>query len=57
MPDAPPGTPCGACRQFLSEFGSDIMVILADTSGNYTLATVGELLPNAFEMKEKEKRD
>jgi len=49
------GTPCGACRQFLSEFGSDIMVILADTSGNYTLATVGELLPNAFEMKEKEK--
>jgi cytidine deaminase len=46
------GTPCGACRQFLSEFGSDIMVILADTSGNYTLATVGELLPHAFQLKE-----
>jgi len=47
------GTPCGACRQFLSEFGSDIMVILADTHGKYTLATVGELLPFAFELKEK----
>ena len=46
------GTPCGACRQFLSEFGSDIMVILADTRGKYTIATVGELLPYAFEHKE-----
>lgn len=45
------GSPCGACRQFLSEFGAEIMVILADTRGNYTLETVGELLPHAFVLK------
>lgn len=44
------GTPCGACRQFLSEFGTDTMVILADIHGHYTLTTVGELLPYAFRL-------
>ena len=42
------GTPCGACRQFLREFGEDIIVILADKRGRYRITTVGELLPEAF---------
>jgi cytidine deaminase len=44
------GTPCGECRQVLHEFGADIVVILADTHGHYTLTTVGELLPKAFTL-------
>jgi cytidine deaminase len=45
------GSPCGACRQFLSEFGDDIMVILADRRGHYTLTSIGELLPMAFDLR------
>lgn len=43
------GSPCGACRQVLSEFGLDTIVYLVDGSGEITLETsVGKLLPNAF---------
>jgi cytidine deaminase len=43
------GTPCGACRQVLSEFGLDIKVLIVDREGKSVLdTTVGELLPGAF---------
>lgn len=43
------GSPCGACRQVLAEFGSDLLVILADQHGNIRRqTTVAELLPDAF---------
>jgi cytidine deaminase len=43
------GSPCGACRQVLSEFGLDTKVVIADTSGKVVLeTTVGDLLPGAF---------
>jgi cytidine deaminase len=43
------GSPCGSCRQVLSEFGLDTVVILADEGGNICReTTVGELLPGAF---------
>lgn len=43
------GTPCGSCRQVLSEFGLDTIVIVADRNGNVVLETsVAELLPGAF---------
>ena len=42
------GSPCGACRQFMAEFGLETIVILADKKGNYNLTTVGGLLPDAF---------
>lgn len=45
------GSPCGACRQMLSEFGLDIDVIISDEKGNYTLTTTGELLPLAFRLR------
>ena len=42
------GSPCGACRQVLSEFGLDTLVIAADTHGNFVEKTVAEWLPGAF---------
>ncbi len=42
------GTPCGACRQFMSEFGLDTLVIIADKRGKYSITNVGDLLPGAF---------
>ena len=42
------GTPCGACRQTLREFGDDIVVVVADMSGTYRETTVAELLPDSF---------
>lgn len=43
------GTPCGSCRQVLSEFGLETLVLIADESGQLTMeSTVGELLPGAF---------
>jgi cytidine deaminase len=43
------GAPCGACRQVLSEFGSDVLVIVADTAGKIHLrASLRELIPHAF---------
>ena len=42
------GSPCGACRQFMAEFGLDVVVITANKKGKYELTTVGDLLPDAF---------
>ena len=43
------GSPCGACRQVLSEFGLDTIMVIADGEGRVTLeTTVGGLLPGAF---------
>ena len=43
------GSPCGSCRQVLSEFGLNIEVYTIDAKGKIILeATVGELLPEAF---------
>ncbi len=49
------GTPCGSCRQVLSEFGLDIEVLLVDSDGNFLQQnTVRELLPGAFQSKDLE---
>jgi cytidine deaminase len=43
------GSPCGACRQVLSEFGLDTVVLIADGDGKLSMeTTVGNLLPEAF---------
>jgi len=43
------GTPCGSCRQVLSEFGLDTRVIIADEQGRIVMETdVAGLLPGAF---------
>lgn len=43
------GSPCGACRQVLSEFGLDTLVFIANQDGQVIEeTTVGHLLPGAF---------
>ena len=43
------GTPCGSCRQVLSEFGLDTLVVIARADGQVVLeTTVAGLLPEAF---------
>ncbi|HHS97868.1 MAG TPA: cytidine deaminase [Chloroflexi bacterium] len=46
------GTPCGACRQTLREFGEEIVVLIADTSGTYRETTVADLLPDSFSAED-----
>ncbi len=43
------GAPCGACRQVLSEFGLETIVLIADEQRQVVAETsVRELLPRAF---------
>jgi len=45
-------TPCGGCRQRLSEFGSaDTPVHLCNASGVTETTTLGALLPAAFDLE------
>jgi cytidine deaminase len=45
--------PCGSCRQVLAEFGPDILVIIAKTTGVVVdEVKVYELLPNTFSAKD-----
>jgi cytidine deaminase len=47
-PDAEyPVSPCGACRQVLSEFlGADAAVIFGNSAKDLVVATVGQLFPH-----------
>jgi cytidine deaminase len=43
------GSPCGACRQVLTEFAPDALVVLVDAHGQITQqARLPDLLPGAF---------
>jgi cytidine deaminase len=51
-PMRPPGSPCGACRQVLAEFGDpSTRVVLASPTGAAQFMTLGELLPRAFALR------
>ena len=43
-----PCSPCGACRQVISEFGEDIPLIMANLKGDIKIKKIKELLPEAF---------
>lgn len=44
--------PCGACRQTLSEFGDDeVLVLYPGENGAQESTTLGALLPHAFRMQ------
>jgi cytidine deaminase len=43
-----PVSPCGACRQVLTEFGPDAVVYLTNLKGDVQRTTVAELLPGYF---------
>ena len=45
-------SPCGGCRQFLSEFvGDDFKVILAKSKEDYKIVDFAELLPLSFKLE------
>jgi len=44
-----PVTPCGACRQVLVEFSSDLKIYSENLQGQRYEATIAELLPRAKE--------
>ena len=51
------GAPCGGCRQVLSEFGMDTLVLIADGNGRLLRQTsVAELLPEAFTPEKLRKK-
>lgn len=41
-------TPCGACRQFIVEFGENLDIYLTKPDGQFKKTTIRELLPYAF---------
>ena len=43
-----PCSPCGACRQVISEFGEDIPLIMTNLKGDVKIKKIKELLPEAF---------
>lgn len=44
--------PCGACRQTLTEFGSDdVLILYPGENGAPEATTLGALLPHAFRME------
>lgn len=51
-----PITPCGACRQVMTEFcAPDAKVYLANLHGDTEEWTVGQLLPGAFQLGDLKK--
>lgn len=47
------GSPCGACRQALREFGLDWDIVVADEQGQVLLETdLATLLPESFSAKD-----
>ncbi len=45
---SPPGSPCGMCRQFLSEFLSPTTPIIFGNKNESQVTNIAELLPFAF---------
>ena len=43
-----PTTPCGACRQVLREFGTDVRIVSATLAGAHEEHTLDALLPASF---------
>lgn len=46
-PASSPFPPCGVCRQVMTEFGGDLLIILKDGDGVKSYA-LSELLPHSF---------
>ncbi len=49
----PVATPCGICRQVLSEFADDMPVVLAGP-GHHSVMSLAALLPNRFIFNPKD---
>jgi cytidine deaminase len=49
-PTAEPATPCGACRQVIAEFGSDVKIRAICKGPDVVDVTIEELLPRVFAL-------
>ena len=47
-------SPCGACRQVISDLCGDIDIIMVNSTGDYIVKKTSELLPFAFGDKDFE---
>jgi cytidine deaminase len=47
-PTPEPVSPCGACRQVISEFGPDVAIVSGCDRAHVRRWTISELLPGAF---------
>ena len=45
---SPPSSPCGLCRQTLSEFAEDLPILLTNPRGEREETTLSKLLPDRF---------
>jgi len=52
-----PITPCGACRQVLSEFAKDLKIVCTNLQGKIERYSLKELLPEAFEKGSTDRTD
>ena len=43
-------TPCGACRQWLTQFNPQMRVLLVVSDGTVEVTTAAALLPGGFEL-------
>jgi cytidine deaminase len=51
---SPPSSPCGLCRQTLSEFlraDEDLPIVMVNTRGEREETTLGQLLPHRFKLR------
>lgn len=47
--------PCGVCRQFIIEFAdSDTKIVIANSTDDYKIYTIEDLLPHSFSKKDLE---
>ncbi len=54
--DPNPLTPCGACRQVLSEFAPDIEIILTGARGTVKVTSLRKLFPEPTNLKKLSRR-
>lgn len=47
-----PVSPCGGCRQVMSELAKDAVVFLANMHGHWIETSVAQLLPGAFDPRD-----
>ncbi len=50
LPDGLRATPCGACRQWLTQFNPQMRVLLVVSDGTVEVTTAAALLPGGFEL-------
>jgi len=48
-----PISPCGACRQVITEFSDDCIIIYQNEDGREISISIDKLLPDAFSLKNK----